>query len=43
MEGKQHAAGAHQQAVQLSEGLPVGSYFVVLSSPKGRVTVQVVK
>ena len=43
IEGKHQAAGAHQQAIELSEDLPAGSYLIVLSSPKGRLTVQMVK
>lgn len=43
IEGKHQAAGAHQQAIELPEDVPAGSYFIVLSSPKGRLTVQAVK
>lgn len=43
IEGKHQTAGAHQQAIELPEDVPAGSYFIVLSSPKGRLTVQAVK
>lgn len=43
IEGQQQAAGAHQQAIDLPEALPAGSYLIAISSPKGRFTVQVVK
>ncbi|MBZ0207858.1 MAG: T9SS type A sorting domain-containing protein [Flavobacteriales bacterium] len=43
VEGQHQAAGAHQQAIDLPEALPSGSYLIAISSPKGRFTVQVVK
>jgi uncharacterized delta-60 repeat protein len=43
VEGQKQAAGEHQQAIALAEDLPSGSYLIAISSPKGRLTVQVVK
>lgn len=41
IEGEHQAAGEHQQAIDLPEGLPAGNYLIAISSPKGRLTVQV--
>lgn len=43
VEGQKQAAGKHQQTIDLAEDLPEGSYLIAISSPKGRLTVQVVK
>ncbi|MBZ0206528.1 MAG: T9SS type A sorting domain-containing protein [Flavobacteriales bacterium] len=43
VEGQKQAAGEHQQAIALAEDLPSGSYLIAISSPKGSLTVQVVK
>ncbi len=36
-------AGEHRFTMALPEGLPSGSYLIAISSPKGKLTVQVVK
>lgn len=43
VEGQAQAAGEHQQAIELPASLPAGPYLLVLASPKGKATVQVVK
>lgn len=43
IERQHQAAGEHQQAIDLREDLPAGSYLLAISSAKGRLTVQVVK
>lgn len=43
IEGQHQAAGEHQQVIDFAEDLPAGSYLIAISSPKGRLTVQVVK
>ncbi|MBK6370284.1 MAG: T9SS type A sorting domain-containing protein [Flavobacteriales bacterium] len=36
-------AGEHRMSIDLPESLPSGTYLLAISSPKGKVTVQVVK
>ncbi len=36
-------AGEHRQSIDLPEALPSGTYLIAISSPKGKLTVQVVK
>ena len=43
IEGQEQASGYHQQRIELPEALPSGTYLIAISSPKGRLTVQVVK
>jgi uncharacterized delta-60 repeat protein len=43
VEGQVQAAGEHRQSIDLPEALPSGTYLIAISSPKGKLTVQVVK
>jgi len=43
VDGQQQDVGEHQQLISMPSYLPSGSYLVVISSPRGSVTVQVVK
>lgn len=43
LDGKDMPAGEHTQTITLPEDLAAGNYLVVLSSPKGRFTIQVGK
>jgi len=43
IEAQRQNAREHQQLISLQESLPSGSYLVVISSPSGSVSVQVVK
>ncbi len=43
LENKQQIAGSYEQAISLPENLPVGTYLLVVSSEKGKVTVKVMK
>ncbi|MBK6551858.1 MAG: T9SS type A sorting domain-containing protein [Flavobacteriales bacterium] len=41
--GKYQPAGEHRQSIDLPEALPSGTYLIAITSPKGKLTVQVVK
>ncbi len=43
LENKQQIAGSYEQAISLPENLPAGTYLLVVSSEKGKVTVKVLK
>ena len=43
VEGEEQAAGEHQLSIDLPVALPSGTYLIAISSPKGKLTVQVVK
>lgn len=43
MEGQHQVAGRHQRVIEIPADLPAGAYLLAISSPTGRVTVQVVK
>jgi uncharacterized delta-60 repeat protein len=43
IERQVQAAGEHRLSIDLPESLPSGTYLIAISSPKGKVTVQVVK
>lgn len=43
VDSEQQSAGEHQQPITLPQSLPAGNYVIIISSPKGRMSVQVVK
>jgi uncharacterized delta-60 repeat protein len=43
IQGQHQAAGEHQLNIDLPAALPSGIYLIAISSPKGQLTVQVVK
>jgi len=43
IEGQDQAAGEHRMSIDLPEALPSGTYLIAISSPMGKLTVQVVK
>ncbi|MGB3527211.1 MAG: T9SS type A sorting domain-containing protein [Flavobacteriales bacterium] len=43
VEGQRQAGGEHQQTIELPEALSAGTYIIAISSPKGKLTVQVMK
>jgi len=43
IEGEKQAAGEHQQSIDLPETLPSGTYLIVISSVRGKLTVQIMK
>lgn len=43
LNGKDMPAGEHTQTITMPEGMAAGNYLLVLSSPKGKMSIQVTK